>query len=131
MPRRSALAGIGHTLSWVIGLAIFSSSTDVRSSGADLVSTYAGHRGVVMAQYLFTEGLPAVFLAIVVVALARAAAGAGWETLGRLVWQAGSRHAPMSLVQCALGLWFAGRLIPDRRSDPRWTCSSRSTAWTA
>ena len=115
MLRRSALAGIGYTLSWVIGLAIFSSSTDVRSSGADLVSTYAGHRGVVMAQYVFTEGLPAVFLAIVVVALARAAAGAGWERLGRLVLASGLAACAVSLVQCALGLWFAGRLIPDRR----------------
>jgi hypothetical protein len=115
MSRLSAVAGIGYTVSWVIGLAIFSSSTDVRSSGADLASTYAGHRGVVMAQYVFTEGLPAVFLAIVVVALARAAGAAGWERLGRIVLVSGLAACAVSLVQCVLGLYFAARLIPERR----------------
>jgi hypothetical protein len=115
MANRSALAGIGYTISWIVGLAIFSSSTDVRSSGADLVSTYAGHRGVVVAQYVFTEGLPAVFLAVVVVALARAAAAAGWARLGRGVLASGLAACAVSLVQCALGVWFAWTLIPDRR----------------
>jgi hypothetical protein len=115
MPRIAAAAGIGYTVSWVIGLAIFSSSTDLRVSDADLASTYAGHRGVVMAQYVLTEGLPAVLLAIVVVALARAAGAAGWERLGRIVLATGLAACAVSLVQCALGLYFAGRLIPDRR----------------
>ncbi len=115
MATRSALAGIGYTISWIVGLAIFSSSTDVRSSGPHLVSTYAGHRGVVVAQYVFTEGLPAVFLAVVVVALGRAAAAAGWEQLGRGVLASGLAACAVSLVQCALGVWFAWTLIPDRR----------------
>lgn len=95
------------------------------------MSTYAGHRGVVMAQYVLTEGLPAVFLAVVVVALGRAAAAAGWERLGRGVPASGLAACAVSLVQCALGLLFAWTLIPIAGWAGRSTCSRRSTAWTA
>jgi hypothetical protein len=108
-----AVAGIAYSLSWIVGLAIFSSTTDVHSSGADLVSTYAGHGGVAMAQYVLTEGVPAIALAVVVYALARAA---GTRPPSRALLACGLAAAAISIVQCLLGLYLAGRLIPDRHT---------------
>jgi hypothetical protein len=49
-------AGIGYSLSWVVGLSVFSASTDVHSGGREIQSTFAGHGAAVGAQYVFTEG---------------------------------------------------------------------------
>jgi len=40
-----AVAGLAYTVSWLAGLAVAPSSTDVRSAGAQVVAGYAGHRG--------------------------------------------------------------------------------------
>jgi hypothetical protein len=113
-----ALAGILYSISWAVGLAIFSSSADVHSSGADLVSTYAGHRGVATAQYVLTEGVPAIALLVVVWALARAAGG---HRPSQALLACGLAAAAISIVQCVLGLYLAGRLIPGRRTGPAVT----------
>lgn len=112
--RAAALAGVGYTVSWVVGLSIFSASTDVRSSAGELLTAYTGHRAVAILQFVFTEGLPAVALAVVVYALARSARVAGERRGAGVVLATGLGAAVVSLVQCLLGLDLTGRLVPDR-----------------
>jgi hypothetical protein len=106
-----AVAGIAYTVSWVAGLLVASSSTDVGASGAQIVAELAGHRGAAAAQYALTEGAAAVCLAIVSLALAGAARRAGSRPLARLWWVTGLGAAGISLVQCALGFSLVGPVV--------------------
>jgi hypothetical protein len=106
-----ALIGVGYTASWVVGLSIWSSSTKVRASGAEVLATYGGHEGVAMAQYLLTEGLPALGLGFVAVALGRRA---GQSALGRAVTITGLVAAVISFVQFLLGVYLTGWSVPDK-----------------
>ena len=69
--RFPAWAGILFSLSWFIGLSIWSSSADVTRSGAEVIRMYAGHETVALAQFFFTEGLPAITLGLVMACLAK------------------------------------------------------------
>ncbi len=107
-----AVAGLAYIASWLAGLAVAPSSTDVRSTGAQVVADYAGHQGAAAAQFLLTEGTASLALAVVAFALGRAGlrAGAGraaWLTLG-----AGAAAAAIALVQCGLGLYLTISAVP-------------------
>ncbi len=111
-----ALAGIAFTASWVAGLSVAPSSTSVRPTGSAVLASYAGHLGGATAQFLLTEGAASVLLGVVVVALGRAGlrAGAGrtaWLTLG-----AGLAAAAIGIVQCGLGLYLTGSVVPAGRA---------------
>lgn len=106
------LAGVGFALSWLAGLSVFSSSTEVRSSGAQIQHAYNGHVGVVALQYLLTEGVPAVCLAVVTLSLVRAVHPAARATR-TITGIAGLTAAGVSLVQLALGLWLSLDLVDD------------------
>jgi hypothetical protein len=108
-----AAAGIAFVVAWVMGLAVWPSNLDVDASGAKVVSTYAGHQGVAVTQYLLVEGLAAIALAVVVIALGRAAARRGAGRLGRVVVVAGIGAVTVSLVECALGLVLAAAAVPE------------------
>jgi hypothetical protein len=110
------VAGVAYSVSWVLGLAIFTSSTDVRPSRHDLLATYSGHRVVSMVQFVLTEGIAAIALAVVVVALAGAARRAGEQRVGRIVLATGLSAAAVSVVQAALGLYFADQLVPGHHA---------------
>ena len=78
VPRRRLLTvtgvtGIAFTLSWIAGLAIPAPSPKLTASGTEITAALAGHGTAVAAQFAVTEGLPAAGLAIISVALARAA----------------------------------------------------------
>ncbi|PZS40215.1 MAG: hypothetical protein DLM62_04060 [Pseudonocardiales bacterium] len=107
------VSGIAYSLSWLVGLFVFSSTTEVRSSGTQILRTYTGHQGTVVLQYVLTEGLPAVFLAVVTWSLARAISERA-TTSRRLVLAGGLVAAAVSLVQLALGLWLSVGLVSDR-----------------
>ncbi len=102
-PRRwvPLVAGVSFTLSWVVGLLVFSSSTQVNSSGADVLRGIGNHHDLIALQYLLTEGTAAIALAIVVLALGRAAQS-GW------ILTTGLGAVAVSLTQCALGLYLSG-----------------------
>lgn len=108
-----AAAGIAFVAAWVTGLAVWPSNLDVSASGAKVVSAYAGHQGVAMTQYLLLEGLAAIALAVVVIALGRTARRRGADRLGRVVEFAGIGAVMVSLLECALGLVLAGAAVPD------------------
>ncbi|MFZ2044719.1 MAG: hypothetical protein WAV12_12065, partial [Trebonia sp.] len=72
----------------------------------------AGHGTAVAAQYALTEGLPAAGLAIVSIALARAARRSGAAAAARVALIAGVAAALISLTQFALGAVLAGTASP-------------------
>lgn len=69
-----------------------------------------------MTQYLLVEGLAAIALAVVVIALGRAARRRGADRLGRAVVLAGVGAVIVSLAECALGLVLASAAVPDGES---------------
>ena len=117
VPRRRLLTvtgvtGIAFTLSWIAGLSVAAPSPRLTASGAQIVAALAGHGTVVAAQFALTEGLPAAGLAIVSVALARAARRSGASTAARFACIAGVATAVISLAQFVLGLVLAGTSAP-------------------
>jgi hypothetical protein len=109
------VAGLGYSLSWLVGLSVFSSSTDVHSGGREIQSAFAGHGAAITAQYVFTEGLPAVCLGVVVVALARSVVADPRARTRLLV--SGLMAAIISVIQCVLGIVLITQLVPSDRID--------------
>jgi hypothetical protein len=112
-----AVAGIAYTAAWVLGLAVWPSNLDVAASNVKVVATYSAHQGAAMTQYLLIEGVAAIALAVVVIALRRAARRHGADRLGRVTVVAGFTAVALSLAQCALGLLLAGSVAPDGDAD--------------
>ena len=117
MPRRRLLtvtgvAGIAYTLSWIAGLAVAAPSPKLTASGAQIATALAGHQTAVAVQFALTEGLPAAGLAIIAVALARAARRSGAAAAARAALLAGAAAALISLLQFVLGAVLAGTASP-------------------
>jgi hypothetical protein len=118
MPRRRLLTvtgvtGIAFTLSWIAGLAVPAPSPKLTASGTEIIAALAGHGTAVAAQFTLTEGLPAAGLAIISVALARAARRSGAATAARFALIAGVAAAVISLAQFVLGIVLAGTSAPS------------------
>lgn len=107
-----AVTGIAYTLSWLAGLSIAAPSPKLNASGPEITAALAGHGGAVAAQFVLTEGLPAIGLAIISVTLARAARHAGAVTAARFTALAGLTAAVISLLQFALGMVLATTTAP-------------------
>ena len=117
VPRRRLLtvtgvAGIAYTLSWIAGLAVAAPSPKLTASGAQIATALAGHQTAVAVQFALTEGLPAAGLAIIAVALARAARRSGAAAAARAALIAGAAAALISLLQFVLGAVLAGTASP-------------------
>lgn len=111
-----AVAGIAYIASWLIGLAVWPSNLDVAAANVKVVATLGAHRGAATAQYLLVEGLAAIALTVVVIALGRAARRREAELLGRVTLVAGIGAAAVSMVQCALGVVLVGSVVRDREN---------------
>ena len=116
-PRRRLLTvtgvtGIAFTLSWIAGLSVPAPSPKLTASGTEITAALAGHGTAVAAQFALTEGLPAAGLAIVSVALARAARRSGAAAAARFACIAGVAAAVTSLAQFVLGMVLAGTSAP-------------------
>jgi hypothetical protein len=92
--------GLGYTLSWIAGLTIPAPSPALGASGRAVVTAYTGHEVAGAINFLLSEGLPAIGIAVVSIAVARAAGG--WR--GRVLRTAGLIAAVISLAEFALGL---------------------------
>ena len=117
VPRRrlltvTGIAGIAYTLSWIAGLAVAAPSPKLTASGAQIAAALAGHQTAVAVQFALTEGLPAAGLAIIAVALARAARRSGAAAAARAALLAGAAAALISLLQFVLGEVLAGTASP-------------------
>ena len=117
MPRRhlltvTGITGIAFTLSWIAGLSVAAPSPKLNASGAEIIAALAGHGTAVAVQFALTEGLPAAGLAIVSVALARAASRSGAAAAARFACIAGVAAAVISLAQFVLGTVLAVTSAP-------------------
>ena len=114
VPRRRLLTvtGVAYTLSWIAGLAVAAPSPKLTASGAQIATALAGHQTTLAVQFALTEGLPAAGLAIIAVALARAARRSGAVAAARAALLAGAAAALISLLQFALGAALAGTASP-------------------
>jgi hypothetical protein len=72
-----------------------------------------GHQGVATAQNLLVEGVAAIGLAVVAIALGRAAGRRDAGRLGQVGLLAGTGAAIVSLIQCALGLLLVDVAVRD------------------
>jgi hypothetical protein len=108
----TGVAGIAYTLSWIAGLAVAAPSPKLTASGASITAALAGHQAAVVLQFGLTEGLPAVGLAIISIAPARAARRSGAAAHARIAVIAGLAAAVISLVQFVLGAVLAGTANP-------------------
>lgn len=116
-PRRRLLTsisvtGIAYTLSWIAGLSVSAPSPKLTASGTGITAALAGHGTAVATQFALTEGLPAAGLAIVSIALARAARNSGAVTAARFAASAGTVAAVISFTQFMLGMVLAGTTAP-------------------
>jgi len=108
----AGVAGIAYTLSWIAGLAVTAPSPEFTASGAGIVAALAGHGTAVAAQFALTEGLPAAGLAIVSIALARAARRSAATVAAWAALIAGAMAALISMLQFTLGAALAGTASP-------------------
>jgi hypothetical protein len=137
-----AVVGIGFTVSWVCGLALPVPNLAVTASAAEILAKYGPHLGLVQAQFALTEGLPAIGLAVISLALAvlarRVGSGSGLEPeagagragtrRARVIAVAGMVAAVISVTQYALGVMLAGWALPDHaagRSSFLWEAINR------
>jgi len=107
----SGLAGVGYSLSWIAGLAVPAPSPGFGASGTEIVAALSGHGPAVVAQFM-TEGLPAAGIAVVAVALARAARHSGSTAAARFALVAGLAAAVISAMQFGLGLALTATSAP-------------------
>jgi hypothetical protein len=106
------LTGIGYTLSWLAGLAVPAPSPRLGASGAEVVTALAGHGPAVAAQFVLTEGRPAVGIAVIAVALARFGRRRSALAPARFALASGLVAAAISAVQAVLGLVLATTTAP-------------------
>jgi hypothetical protein len=108
----TGVTGIAYTLSWIAGLAVAAPSPKLTASGASITAALAGHQAAVVWQFALTEGLPAVGLAVISIALAGAARRSGAAGHARVLLAAGLTAALISLVQFVLGTLLAAAASP-------------------
>ena len=104
--RVTRLAAATYVAAWIVGLAIWPSNLAVSASGTEVVNTYREHRVVGAAQFVLVEGIAAIALAIVVVALARGVSRAAPDR-APFVLVSGLTASAISVVQCVLGVVLA------------------------
>ncbi len=106
------VAGLGYSLSWIAGLAVQAPSPRFGAPGAEVVAALAGHGPIVTTQFALTEGLPAVGIAVISVALARAARRSGATRAGRFALVSGLAAAIISAIQFGLGVALTATSAP-------------------
>ncbi|MBU3063042.1 hypothetical protein KO481_16100 [Nocardia sp. NEAU-G5] len=93
-----AAAGLVYLLAWIIGLSVWPTNPSVRATGPQILAALHGHVPVAIAQYVCTQGIAGVALAVVVSTFT------GWSRITGLL------AAAVSLTQCALGVHLSGWL---------------------
>lgn len=119
--RVPVLAGVGYAVAWIASQSVGAPSPGIAASGAQLVTSFAGHGGPNMAMFVLAEGVAAVFLAVVAIAVTRPALRQGSARPGaRAAAQLGVGFAlaasAVSWVELGLGTWLIFTLVPEGRS---------------
>jgi hypothetical protein len=108
----SGAVGIGYSLSWIAGLSVKAPSPAFGAPGRDIVTAFAGHQVALATQLALTEGLPAAGIAVVSLALARAAREHGAIFAGRIVRLSGLVAATISALQFVVGMGLVATHAP-------------------
>jgi hypothetical protein len=114
-PRRPTLtlaAAVAYPLAWIAGLLIWPTNLDVTATGGDVMAAYAGHASQAISQYLLTQAVAGIALAIIVTAVAATLPSAR----GRIAGICGYGAAAVSLAQAVLGVRLAGWVVPSAAS---------------
>ena len=101
---RTLTATIGYAVAWIAGLTVFTSPTQVRAHGVQVVRALAGHQFAAGLQYALTEGVTALCLIAVIWAVT------GNTQPGRArptIRLAAVAATVVSLAECGLGLWLS------------------------
>jgi hypothetical protein len=105
-----ATFGIAYSVSWIAGLTVGAPAPTFADSGSEIIRELSGHTGAFTTQFLLTEGLPAIGLAVVALALARTTHS---PLASRLAAVTGVAAALISFTQFLLGLALARAGSPD------------------
>ena len=100
----AALAGLVYVAAWIVGLGIWPSNVAITDSSREVVNVYGAHRSVGVVQFLLVEGVAAIALVFVIVAVARAAGHAGAVAPSRFILGAGLTACLVSVVEGVLGV---------------------------
>ena len=98
------VAGICYSVAWIVSLMV-GPSPNMGVTGAQVVAAYAGHDGTGTANFVLSEGVTAVFLAVVVILVAGAARRAGARRAALAVAGFGLAAAAMSWAELVMGSW--------------------------
>ena len=115
--RLPAVAGAAYVVAWVTGLAVWPSNVDVAAAGREVLAAYRDHQAAAQVQYALVEGVAAVALAAVVLALGAESVRRGSPVLGKLLVVGGLSAAGVSLIQCALGQHLAASVVPSGNAE--------------
>jgi hypothetical protein len=102
----AAVAGIGYTVSWVLSFVVGAPMPSVAASGDQIVAAFAGHDWPSIANFVLSEGIPAVALTAVVLLVARAASRTGARRAGLAVAVFGVAAAAVSLAELVMAAWL-------------------------
>jgi hypothetical protein len=111
-----ALAGIGFTVSWILSFVVGAPMPSVAASGGQVVAAFAGQDGSSMANFVLSEGIPPVFLAVVVLLVAGAARRAGARRAGLAAAGFGLAAAVMSWPELVMGSWLVFGPVASRQA---------------
>ncbi|WP_460717486.1 hypothetical protein [Nocardia heshunensis] len=96
-----AAAGVTFLTAWIVGLSVWPTNLSVRATGSQIIDAITGHVGVATTQFLTSQGMAGLALAVVLIAVTRPA---------RIT---GALAVAVSLTQCALGVHLAGWIAPE------------------
>jgi hypothetical protein len=111
---------VGYAVAWIASQLTGAPNPSIAAPGTQLVASFAGHGGSVMAMFVLAEGVAAIALILVVVFVARAARQPGTRQATRLAAMTaagfGIASAVVSLTELGLGAWLFGTVLPQRRT---------------
>lgn len=102
-----ALAAAAYIVFWVLALTLWSGARSIDMSPQAVVGLYGGAPFQATITLIFSEGLAAVPLLIVLVAIGRTVSRRGAIGAGRVVVATGVAAVAVSLTECAIGLVLA------------------------
>jgi len=115
-----ALAGVAYSAAWIASQLTGGRNPSIAAPGPQLVASFAGDGGSMLAMFVLAEGVAAIALIVVVVSVARAARQPGTRQAARRAAMTaagfGIASAVVSLVELGLGIWLFGTLLPQRRT---------------
>lgn len=107
-----ALASIAYIAIWVAALTVWSGATSIALSPRGVVVLYGGAPLQASLNVIFSEGLAAIPLLVLLIAIATTVSRAGAGRAGMLVLVTGILAVAVSLTECALGMLLALAAAP-------------------